>query len=180
MTIPRIVGITGRATAGKDTVANILSEEFGYARYSWADPLKKMAYTLNPRIWMWRRLQHYVDKLGWDEAKKIPKVRKFLQFVGTECVRDCVHPDTWVWAGGQAMKYRLNVIPDCRFLNEANWVKGAGGILLLVRRPGVGSVNNHVSDAGLIDHLADYVIDNDGTIESLRSKVLGVFDDYPY
>jgi len=35
-----IVGISGRKRSGKDTAADILCEEYGYEKYSFADPIK--------------------------------------------------------------------------------------------------------------------------------------------
>ena len=44
------VALMGRAGAGKDTVASILTEHRGYARVAFADPLKEMALAVDPII----------------------------------------------------------------------------------------------------------------------------------
>jgi hypothetical protein len=41
-----IVGLSGRAGVGKDTVADVLVKEFGYVKVSFADPLKRCAMEL--------------------------------------------------------------------------------------------------------------------------------------
>lgn len=167
---PPIIGLCGRATAGKDAVAHILAASHGYSIYGWADPLYELALWINPRIWGWRRLSYYVDKLGWTKAKRIPAIREYLQRLGTEGGRHCLHPDVWVMVGEKRIK-PPTVITNCRFANEAEWVKSQGGVIVKVTRPGVGACNDHVSEAGEADEYAQYEIVNDGTLVDLTHKV---------
>ena len=84
-----LLGITGKAGAGKDTVASIIADQVPWARiYHFADPLKKMAVAINPIIEIGHnadgsvhvsRLGHLVDYYGWNVAKGVPEVRRFLQ-----------------------------------------------------------------------------------------------------
>jgi dephospho-CoA kinase len=39
-----IIGLTGYAQSGKDTVANILVENYGYQRVAFADPIRALLY----------------------------------------------------------------------------------------------------------------------------------------
>lgn len=152
----RIVGIVGYAQHGKDSVGRILVEEYGFTRYAFADQLKSMAFTLNPIVQTYvfpkhpERLQTLVSLLGWDKAKEIAEVRRFLQVLGTEAVRNHLGEDAWI----ESLSKRLHddgvfgitadgvdtdpdakvVITDVRFPNEAAWVRRVGGVLWRVRR----------------------------------------------
>lgn len=175
----RLVGMHGFAQTGKDTVAEILADH-RFQRVAFADPMREAVLTLNPIIAVDSygrtfRLAETVEDLGWDEAKKTLEVRRLLQVFGTEVGRRMFGEDFWVKMGmAQIKPGGRYVITDVRFLNEALAVKQVGGLLIKIRRPGVGPVNQHASDAGLDDFLFDHIIDNDGTIDDLRRKVLEV------
>lgn len=75
------------------------------------------------------------------------------------------------------------VIADCRFENEMIMVKEAGGFLIRVKRPGAGLSGNagaHSSEKEQLDipdSLFDFVVDNDGTLEYLEQRVLGIYNE---
>jgi hypothetical protein len=174
------VGIHGVARSGKDTAAQALVD-IGYTRVAFADILRKGLYALNPiaqvdsvgRIY---RVQDIVDELGWDEAKSIGDVRALLQRMGTEAGREIHGEDVWVDLAFRALDPEGHyVFTDVRFPNEAGKfirMSPFKSLLLKVNRPGVTSVNEHVSDAGLPDDWFDTLVENDGTIEELHTKML--------
>jgi hypothetical protein len=99
-------------------------------------------------------------------------VRDLLQKLGTDACRDNLHYNTWVNALMADYDTDSNwVITDTRFPNEADAIKNAGGILIRVERPGVKPINDHPSEVGLDHWTFDYVINNDGDLESLSNKV---------
>jgi hypothetical protein len=178
---PTLLGLCGRAGAGKDAVADILVEQHGWVKVGWADPLYRLALWLNPRIWMWRRLDYYVRRDGWTAAKRIPAVRQFLQRLGTEGCRERMHPDVWIMVTAERIKTLLDegksvVITNCRFNNEAEWVIDQGGEIVKVTRPGVGACNDHVSEAGEADEYASRAVYNNGTLTDLQRKVGRLLD----
>lgn len=67
-------------------------------------------------------------------------------------------------------------IPDVRFRNEIEGIKEAGGKVIRIRRPGAGLrglAGLHASEleqTAIPDVAFDYVVENDGTLESLRAK----------
>ena len=81
--------------------------------------------------------------------------RLLLQIIGTECIRDKVHPNAWVNALFADYKYEIHrsevptraagfidqhvypnwIITDMRFPNELEAVKSRGGITIRVNRP---------------------------------------------
>ena len=50
--------------------------------------------------------------------------------------------------------------------------RSRGGRVWRVSRPGVGPINDHISEVGLDDYPFDAVIDNDGTLDDLHERVL--------
>ena len=109
-------------------------------------------------------------------------VRKFLQLLGTECMRMGLHVNTWVnalFADYRAIERipekRMSIMPnwiitDMRFPNEMEAVELREGVTIKVVRPGT-AVGTHPSETALDDAYFDHVISNDGTIEDLVEKV---------
>lgn len=182
--MPTVIGVTGFARHGKDTVGEYISRNYGYTRLGFADTLKSMAYTLNPiveRNAAPRRLRDVVDQHGWEEAKQLPEVRRVLQSLGTECVRDHLGPDSWVEAMAArhaALGHFPIVITDVRFPNEAEYVK-RNGVLLRVYRPRFdnGMDSSHPSEANIPNLPANFELHNSGTLNELYLQVDAVMRD---
>jgi len=123
--------------------------------------------------------------------------RQVMQLVGTEGGRMTIHPNVWVYSlmsgykkesrllrediGGRpvyADLYPKWLIPDTRFVNEAEAIKECKGLLIRVNTNRAGMVSNHSSEISLDDYEDfDYVIDNSGTLEELVEKVKDIFND---
>lgn len=174
-----LVGVAGKAASGKDTVAAILKEKYGFKRLAFADELKRVA----------RHLLGLTDEDVTDhEAKervnprwgKSP--RQLLQGMG-EGIRRYVHEDVWVNFVLQDVELYPNiVISDLRYPNEAKAIKAQGGFLIRVNRPGKGSKTgaDHVSETALDSFKGafwDHEIDNSGTLDQLATKVREVMAD---
>ncbi len=132
-----LIGLTGYAQHGKDTIAQVLVDEYGFRQVAFAEPLKRLAYELNPTVEGIGRLQSIVDAEGWDKAKQWPEVRRLLQVLGTSA-RDILGPDTWVHAAERVILASGPdvVVSDCRFHNEFRFIARMGGELWRVTRPG--------------------------------------------
>lgn len=178
------VALVGYAGAGKDSVADVLCQEFGYARVAFADPLREMAAALNPWIATGGLpgrgddgLVRYTDAIshfGYTEAKRrYSEVRTFLQRLGTEAGRKVLGSNVWVDAA--VKRARLSAAPvaftDCRFPNEAAAVREMGGLVWRVDRPGVGPANDHASERFPAECAPDAVVTNDGTLADLAARV---------
>ena len=184
-----LIGVTGKAGAGKDTVAHIIEKLVPrVAIYSFAKPLKDMALAVDPILETSPGLDPYrlsdaVGRLGWDGAKKDPEVRRFLQRLGTEGVRGTFGDDAWVdlmwrWYDScHALDFDLGVIPDVRFQNEADAVRWCGFIVEVVRPDALdlGANATHASEHGGIR--PDAVIWNDSDIPALEMKVWRMLDE---
>jgi hypothetical protein len=165
-----IIGLTGYAQSGKDTLASILVEKYGYSRIAFADKIRDFLYGINPMVGCSPTgyLQDLVNLVGWDKAKQEPQVRRLLQDLGISA-RDLIAEDIWVTAAlSNVGKDQRVVITDVRFENEASMIKSMGGQLWRVKRAGVGPVNDHVSESELDGCKVDQIFVNNGTLEDLK------------
>jgi hypothetical protein len=165
-----IIGLSGYARSGKDEVAKILVEEYGYTRAAFADKIREFLYETNPQIGG-NRLQHLIDTYGWEVAKSQPEVRHLLQSIGVGA-RKLLGDDIWIY---QVLKdlhpSDKVVISDVRFKNEAECIGTRGGQLWRVKRTGVEAVNSHVSEHDMDGYPVDKILKNEGTLEDLRTLV---------
>lgn len=168
-----IIGICGAAGSGKDEVATRLSNAHGFRRVAFADPIYEMleVFTGMPEEQL-RDRQIKESEIAW--LGKSP--RSLLQTLGTEWGRRHVSGDVWVKiAIRRALRSSLVAIPDVRFDNEAEAIRGAGGCIWMITRPGPSCLGAeaaaHVSERGVADHLVDVVIANDGDLNLLCDRV---------
>jgi hypothetical protein len=165
-----LIGLTGYAQSGKDTLASILVEKYGYSRIAFADKIREFLYGINPMVACSPTgyLRDLVNLVGWDKAKQEPQVRRLLQDLGISA-RDLIAEDVWVTAAlGSVDKSQRVVITDVRFENEAATIKLMGGQLWRVKRPGVEAVNSHVSETQLDGYKVDQIFVNSGSIQDLE------------
>lgn len=178
-----LIGLSGYARSGKDTVAGVL-RPFGFTRYAFADELRDEVYAATPTMPDGRGLASVVDEYGWDAAKTsspyAAEIRSSLQAHGVNA-RNEHGIDYWVSrverrvAGDQiAGAGQLVVVTDVRFRNEAQWIVENGGEVWRVERPGVAAVNGHISEHDLDEWRFDERVANSGSVEDLRQVVTGL------
>jgi hypothetical protein len=183
---PLVIGLTGFAGSGKDTVGADLVRR-GWKRVSLAEPLKQLSLAIDPIITKDMdgpvRLADLVNAFGWEHTKwNYPEARQFLQRLGNES-RNIIRDDVWVmiaeshiknWtAGGISV-----VLTDVRYPNEAEMIRSLPyGFVVKVERPNVGPINDHISDKGLHPSLIDAVLPNDGTLDEIPGKVDDVLNE---
>jgi hypothetical protein len=174
-----VIGLTGLARAGKSTVAQILVEDHGFTRVSFAAPLKRMVRTLDPIITTdGQRLSDIWELHRGDEAhikKWYPEYRRVLQVLGTDCIRS-EWDDFWLLLAAQAVDGHGDfVFDDCRFPNEAQFIRGyndsADGLWNIHRPDTDPAVDGHASEqhAGKLGETL--WLGNDGTLDQLRHSV---------
>lgn len=172
--VPKLlIGLSGYAQAGKDTIGQFLVNSYGFKRIAFADRLKDMALALDPLVHGEVRLSRIVENHGWDNAKeRYPEVRRTLQRLATEVIRDRVDPDYWLdFAFGQMLSEDKIVITDVRFPNEIERIHESGGVLIRIERPGINAVNAHSSEMAWNDADFDYIVTNDASVEDLYTEV---------
>jgi hypothetical protein len=194
---PFIVGVSGKKRHGKDTVGQTLVGNGGFMQTAFADPLKLMAMEL---FWL-SYDQCYggpgIDRELIDPRWGLSP-REIMQRIGTEVGRN-VHTEVWVrntlkhiqdaFAGREVNLHNQAerrfvphttfapktasrwVITDCRFPNESEAVKAAGGIVVKVHRPGMASGDTHASETSVDLVKEDHLLINDGTLEDLAAQV---------
>ncbi|MEU6056956.1 hypothetical protein [Streptomyces sp. NPDC047097] len=181
-----LVGLAGFARSGKDSAAQALIEG-GWRRDAFADRLKSFLHRQNPLVPTAAdappvRLAPLVAAYGWDGAKtRFPEVRRLLHSTGTDAGRVTLGEDVWVDAlfNDHAPEREALVITDVRYPNEARAIQSRGGVLIWIDRPGVtpardGNGVPYPSETALADWTFDAVLRNDGDLDDLRSRLIGV------
>lgn len=183
-----IIALTGRKGSGKDTVADVLAEHFGYAtRFKFADPFKNMFRTLlamdgyDPA-----EIEEFIE--GHRKEDGIATLggaspRRAMQTLGTEWRRELNPPaSSSMWAEmlyrriGRSLASRI-VITDWRFPEEVPIVWRLNAVTVRVERPGLAlnQLSEHDSEAHIDDLPVRYIIKNTGTLEEFKAHVLDTF-----
>ncbi len=211
-----IIGICGFIGSGKDTIADYLVNYHGFRRESFANSLKDAVaqvfgwdrVLLEGRTKQAREWREQVDT-WWAKRLNMPNLtpRWILQYWGTEVCRKGFHDDIWIAALENKLRNSKDdvVISDCRFPNEIQSIKDAGGIVIrVVRGPepewyqdavnaneGRGNMSwlissdrlkklgIHASETSWVGTEFDTVLDNNGSIDDLYSQVKNLVLDRP-
>jgi hypothetical protein len=172
-----IIGLSGYAQTGKDTIADYLVKTYGFTRVAFADPIREAVYKLNPKINIYDMksvsLSTAVDRLGWETVKvESEDARWLLQRMGTEVGRDLFGPNVWVdKAMEKASRHDKVVITDVRYPNELEAILGHSGAVWRVIKDDAGAVNRHASESALDDYPFEYIIFNNDTKEDLYRSI---------
>lgn len=169
--MPRVIGIAGKARAGKSTAAAFISAQYGYEQMAFADPLKNML----------RGLGLSEEQLEGSLKETIDPTygvspRHMMQTLGTQWGRQMVCEDMWVKR--MAQNTGKIVISDVRFADEAEWVR-ENGLLIFVVRDGAPKINNsrHESERGIGMKAKDIMIRNE-TIEQFHATLAQALKKY--
>ena len=171
-----IIGLSGYARSGKDTVAGMLMGIHHYKRVAFADKIREFLLEIDPLVMhngMDFRLQDIVESKGWEDAKtEFPEIRRLLQDLGVGA-RNIFGNDFWI---EQALRGHLStekiVITDVRFKNEAEALKGYDNAQVWrVNRIEIAPANDHISELDLDDWAFDAVIQNDSDMPNLIRQI---------
>lgn len=185
-----IIGITGKLGTGKDYVANhiikptlkSLGLEFIHIAFADAIKIEVMA----------------THNITFNECyiRKTDTTRRLLQTVGTS--QREINPNIWInhvkaWIDIQESRgVKAIIISDCRFLNEYEFIKSKGGIVIQVIAPNRNherllqesngsidiyrSISTHISETDLEETQPDMVIYNDTNdimnIETIQQELI--------
>lgn len=177
---PKIITISGKAEAGKDTFALMLKKIAQYKGKKvcvlhYADLLKEIA----------------INVYGWDGVKDYAG-RRLLQRLGTDIVRK-VDENFWADSVKRLIKVLYNefdlfIIPDARFENEIlkndkNFEYSDKAIAINIFRPNYINLldkeqQSHQSETALDNKssIFDYTIVNDSTINNLTKEAISLMD----
>jgi hypothetical protein len=183
-----IIGLCGLIGSGKNTVAEHLMEQHYYISVSFAETLKDAAACIfgwdrdmlegaTPEDRAAREIKDewWSERLGFDVSP-----RYMLQYLGTEVMRNNLHPDIWALSAEKLIKenpWEQYVFTDVRFPNEAAMIRRIGGKVWHVRRGelpewfGQNPEHIHASETAWNNETFDATIYNDGTIEDLKTTI---------
>lgn len=159
------LGLIGGNGAGKDTVAGLLAESYGYHRLAFADGIRAMLRATDPE-WVGE-----VDAHGYEVAKRrSPWVRQRMLDFGSQA-RSLIHPDVWIQCLHRSLGWvpagEPVVVSDVRTDCEARFLRERGFTLVRVHRAGV-------SEDGLPAAKNAFNLRNDGTVGDLRINLSGL------
>ena len=170
-----IIGLAGKARAGKTTAADYIAAKHEIHSYAFADPLKAAAcqlFGITPQM--------AYGTGGYDREQIVTQwgisVREMLQKLGTECMRMNFGADFWTKrAEIAADQHRHLIISDLRFDNEAAWVKSKGGIVINITRESCLN-SQHASEMGINEY--DHQIENNGSVFILHAQLTEILSSY--
>jgi hypothetical protein len=174
-----IIGITGNARHGKDSVANfICSYRPSFIKYSFAKPMKEIC----EKIFGWSQdyietnkdiidpfwgisPRHVLQTLGTDWGQEI--LSKYDQFenitqrkLWVKCFFKNFYNDKKDW-----------VIADVRFPHEVEEIRNRNGLIVKVFRKDFPVNASHYSERCVLQIQPDYFIFNDKDLVFLRKEV---------
>jgi hypothetical protein len=180
-----LIGLTGSKFHGKDSVADLVHKYSTnkIVRLSFAEPIKRalsIIHVVPYSVFEDPKLKE-VPLPQWENRTP----RQLAQWLGTDIYRNQFDQDVWL----KNMKMRIDkycgdddttvIITDCRFDNEAEFIKKLGGTVWLVdacARVGV-SGDGHVSEKGVSMDYVGRVVDNNGSFVDLDNYVCGLFSE---
>ncbi len=194
------ISITGKANSGKNTVSHILSDAiraktglplsadnrdariWRAQNIAFADPIKKMVKQMFPQI----PSKHLY---GSSQFRSLPipgafkdgvplTIRQLLIDLGTGVGREYkknLWLDVFDNTFGKAVKKNkdLVIVTDVRFRNEFDHLKKLGFYQIRLLRDDIAKIN-HISETNqdsIKDEEFDYILNNNGSLEDLRTEV---------
>ena len=196
----KIIGITGKAGSGKDTVANYFVSSKNYIQLTFGGAVKDIVQIITgwPREMIEgqtpesRNLRETIVHPNYNMT-----CRQLMQFVGTDLFRNNLDPNIWVNIVHDKIKKIISdgngnengngngnirgiIVSDVRFDNEAQFIKSIGGIIIKINRGSVDNANSgHQSERG-ISIECEYIVENNNTIDELYNQIDYIIYDMKY
>lgn len=178
----------------RESFANSLKDAVAHV-FGWDRTLLE-GRTKQAREWREQVDPWWAERLGMPNLTP----RWVLQYWGTEVCRKAFHDDIWIASLENKLRNSKDhiVISDCRFPNEIKSIKDAGGIVIRVKRgrepewyrdalslnkgpngnitwalskERINALGIHASETAWVGTKFDAVLENDGSIDDLFSRV---------
>lgn len=193
----KLIGLTGLAGSGKDTIASVLINEYNYKKLSFADTLKDVLssmfgwdrFVLEGTTDENRAKRVEIDEFWSSKLNTEITMRSAMTSVGTDLFRKYFDENIWVFSCERKLQNKeLVVITDARFPNEIEMIRRNNGIIIEVQRTlpewyyKLTPENKyqymkemhpevHISEyAWIFDNNPDYVLQNNSSIKDLETK----------
>lgn len=193
-----IIGLAGRAGAGKDTCADIMCSRHGFVRTNFAAPLRNEiidAFWIDPSLFSTELKERRTPALAIGRSadpgfiKRMVSLdidptqprspREIMRWWGTDYRR---HQDESYWT--RLMKNWIDlairhghhriVVTDVRFLNESQVLQELNARIWLIRRSTADAkAIDHESELQISKLASDRVIDNNGSFAELAQAIEG-------
>jgi dephospho-CoA kinase len=171
----RLIGVSGKLGSGKDTFAELLAKQLAgkVERHALADNLRLITEIISG---IRMTTTHEIDEPFCNEIRNYTQdqknilIKQFdktigetLQLVGTELFRNNYDTDVWVKSLFSEEIYdkmndgKIIIIPDVRFINEADYILQEGGYLIRLEGDPAGVRENSLRD---LNHLSETNLDN--------------------
>jgi hypothetical protein len=154
----KIIGICGFIGSGKGTAGDILVDDYGFTKLSFADKLKDgvsavfgwdrellEGITKDSREWREAPDEFWTKELGREITPRF-----VIQSFGTDCVRKGFDENVWTLFVKQKLQENPTtdyVIPDVRFYNERDMIRKESGKIWRVKKGKEPSwLNEAISD----------------------------------
>jgi hypothetical protein len=175
-----LIGVCGKAGAGKDTISDYFVSKYGFKKIALADPIKRLVkdvfvlddYTVYDRV---AREQPLPQWNGWS-------VRKLLQTIGTELFRRNIDDGVWV----KSLHFRVQsdplnnyIVSDVRFPNEIEYlsknIKEFFSIKVVREGcDGTVGIKGHESEA--YDLETKWIVQNNSSFEGLYRELDKIYE----
>lgn len=186
----KLIGLSGKAGSGKDTVGIHIKNNYNGINYAFADPIKELTRTL----FLFDDEQLYGSKKELVDERWGITPRQSWQIIGTNIMQFAIYgllPDLlkkvpvrqfWIYhfrmwyqkfIDDPANQNKTIIVTDVRFPHEADLIRELGGTLIRIERPNLDLSDvkyQHSSETSSVDITPDIVIINDNTMEELYKK----------
>lgn len=166
--LPQVIAICGAKRSGKDTIASIISEKYGYEHIKIAHKLKQVC----------KILFNFTDEqLECDCKEDVDphwniSPRQAMQFIGTDVMqyeiqRILPNIDRRFWIQSISRDIDMNkntkyVISDLRFHHEVDELRKRNAMIIKIERPTRSSIDSHISETEYLNISPDILVKNNG------------------
>ena len=191
------ITIHGKKQAGKDTFATYLSDHLRskcktVKIVAYADKMKQMIseYLSVPRSLLFGNNEDketLIEHITWDNmplhiqemygiTSGPMSVREICQVTGTDVFRKMFFDSVWIDAtlNQSFANYDYVIITDVRLENELRAVE-TDLKFKIKRNNDIEETIKHETEQGLPDYMFDFIFENNGTIEDIKSYIRRIF-----
>ena len=173
-----LILICGNTGVGKTTAAKIITEKYNkYKEFALGNKVKELTFKL---LKIFNVPISSIDDLYDTEKKK--QYRYYLQNIATEAIRETLGRDIWCNALYNIIKEEEYVIvSDVRFMNEIEYfMNNFDKVYIIKIVKNDIEIMQHSSETEIAKLPYNVLIDNNGTIEQLETKIINAVNAIEY